>query len=203
MKPIQISRLPIFTTEVFSFELPNFEEWEKQIKQIVLVEDNKQIHNISSTPEEKCNIVGSRTAWNSHQRYPSLKILCDEIEGYLCSFIKNEGYDIPKLVIHNCWINWYDKDNYAHPHTHGSVLSVVLFVNVEDSDAKFFFHADNNLVLTKQEELKTNFSNVKHVKVKNGTIIFFDGSIRHSVSQNTTNKKRITVALNYAVDYGY
>ena len=44
MKPIQISRLPIFTTEVFSFELPNFEEWEKQIKQIVLVEDNKQIH---------------------------------------------------------------------------------------------------------------------------------------------------------------
>ena len=203
MKPIKISRLPIFTTEVFSFELPNFEEWEKQIKQIVLVEDNKQIHNISSTPEEKCNIVGSRTAWNSHQRYPSLKFLCDEIEGYLCSFIKNEGYDIPKLVIHNCWINWYDKDNYAQPHTHGAVLSVVLFVNVEDSDAKFFFHADNNLVLTKQEELKTNFSNVKHVKVKNGTIIFFDGSIRHSVSQNTTNKKRITVALNYAVDYGY
>ena len=37
---VKINRLPIFTSEVFSFELPNFEEWQKQIKQIVMVEDN-------------------------------------------------------------------------------------------------------------------------------------------------------------------
>lgn len=201
MKPVQINRLPIFTNEIFSFELPNFKEWEKQIKQIVLVEDNKQIHNFSSTPKEKCNVMGSRTAWNSHQRYSSLKILCNEIEGYLHSFIKNEDYDIPKLVVHNCWINWYDKNNYAQPHTHGAVLSVVVFIDVEDTDAKFFFHADNNLVLIKKKEDSTNFSDVKYIQVKNGTVIFFDGSIRHSVSQNTTDKKRITVALNYGVEY--
>ena len=65
----------------------------------------------------------------------------------------------------------------------------------------FFFHADNNLVLIKKKEDSTNFSDVKYIQVKNGTVIFFDGSIRHSVSQNTTDKKRITVALNYGVEY--
>jgi len=198
---LQINRLPIFTTEVFSFQLPNFKEWQKQIKQIVLVEDNKQIHNFSTTPEEECNVMAKRTAWNSHDRYPVLNLLCNEIKTFLNSFIENENYDVPELYAHECWINWYTKNNYAQPHEHGSCLSVVFFVDVEDTDAKFFFHSDNNFVLVKKKETKTNFNNVKHVKVKDGTVLFFDGSVRHSVSQNNTDNKRITVAINFNVKY--
>ena len=123
------------------------------------------------------------------------------LKNYLIDWIKQEDFDIPSLDLEECWINWYKKNNYAQPHTHGAVLSVVVFIDVEDTDAKFFFHADNNLVLIKKKEDSTNFSDVKYIQVKNGTVIFFDGSIRHSVSQNTTDKKRITVALNYGVEY--
>ena len=201
MKAIQINRLPVFTTEIFSFQLPNFNNWQKEIKQIVLVEDNKEMHDHSSIPKEGCNVMAKRTAWNSHERYTSLKILCNEIADYLHSFVKNEGYDVPIFRVSDCWINWYNKDNYAQPHHHGAVLSVVVFIDVEDTDAKFFFHANNNLVLIKKEEASTNFSNIKHVKVKNGTVVFFDGALRHSVSQNTTDKKRITVAINFTPKY--
>jgi len=201
MNSLQIHRLPVFTNEVFSFQLPNFEKWEQQIKQIVLVEDNKKIHNYSSEPEEQCNVMAKRTAWNSHNRYPVLDLLCNEIKTFLNSFIQNENYDIPELQVEECWINWYGKNNYAQPHSHGSRLSVVFFVDVENTDAKFFFHADNHFVLVKKNETENNFSNIKHVNVKNGTVIFFDGSIRHSVSQNNTNSQRITVAINFIPVY--
>ena len=201
MAPFNINRLPVFTQEVFYFTLPNFEEWQKQIKQIVLVEENKDIHKHDTSPEKACNIMAKRTAWNSHQRYPVLKFLCDEIEKFLKIFIENENYDIPSMRVQNCWINWYGKDNYAQPHHHKGYLSVVVFVDVENTDAKFFFHGDNNFVLTKKEDTKTNFNNIKSIEVKNGTVLFFDGSLHHSVSQNTTDKKRITVAINYVPEY--
>ena len=78
---------------------------------------------------------------------------------------------------------------------------MVVFVDVEDTDAKFFFHSNENMVLVKKDETSTNFTNIKEVNVKNGTVVFFDGSLTHSVSPNTTNKKRITVAVNYSVVY--
>ena len=50
-KMIQVTKTPIFTQEIFSFTLPNFETYKKQIQQIVLVEDNKSIHKIDTSPE--------------------------------------------------------------------------------------------------------------------------------------------------------
>ena len=34
---VDINKVPIFTQEVFHFTLPNFEEWKKQIYQIILM----------------------------------------------------------------------------------------------------------------------------------------------------------------------
>ena len=74
-------------------------------------------------------------------------------------------------------------------------------MNVEKSNSKFFFHSDNNAVFIKKTDSHTNFSNIKEVNVKDGTVIFFDGSISHSVSQNTTDNTRITMAVNFSVNY--
>ena len=84
---VEINRLPIFTQEVFYFTLPNFEEWKKQIKEIILVEENKNIHSHDTSPEEACNVMAKRTAWNSHQRYSALHMLCNEVKIYLKKFI--------------------------------------------------------------------------------------------------------------------
>ena len=198
---MNINKIPIFTQEVFHFTLPNFEEWKKLINQIILVEENKNIHEHDTSPEEACNVMAKRTAWNSHQRYPALNMLCNEIRVYLNKFIEKENYDIPDLDVTDCWINWYKKNQYAQPHKHGGVLSVVLFVDVEKSNSKFFFHSDNNAVFVKENDVVTNFSNVKELSAKDGTVIFFDGSINHSVSPNTTDNTRITIAINYNINY--
>ena len=201
MAHFNINRIPIFTQEVFHFTLPNFEEWKKLINQIILVEENKNIHEHDTSPEEACNVMAKRTAWNSHQRYPALNMLCNEIRVYLNKFIEKENYDIPDLDVTDCWINWYKKNQYAQPHKHGGVLSVVLFVDVEKSNSKFFFHSDNNAVFVKKDNVHTNFSNVKELTAKDGTVIFFDGSVFHSVSSNTTDNTRVTVAINFSVNY--
>ena len=198
---MKINRISLFTSEVFVFQLPEFKDWKKLIKQIVLVENNKDIHGHDTLPLEKCNVMAKRTAWNSHQRYPVLNVLCEEIKKYLLSFIQKENYDVPDLFVQNCWINWYDKNNFSQPHDHGAALSVILFVDVEKTDAKLFFHSDNNLVLVKRENTYNNFSNVRQVDAEDGSVIFFDGSLSHSVSANQTSKTRITVAINYDVDY--
>ena len=201
MENCQINKLPIFTQEIFYFELPNFNEWKEQINQIILVEDNKQIHNHNTAPEENCNVMAKRTAWNSHERYSSLNLICEEIEKNIKIFVDKEGYDIPNLKVIDCWLNWYKQNQYAQPHKHGNALSAVLFVNVEKSNSKFFFHSDNNAVFIKKTDSHTNFSNVKEVSAKDGTVIFFDGSIFHSVSSNTTDNTRITMAVNFSVNY--
>jgi len=194
---LKVTKIPIFTEEVYAFNLPNFKFYQEQIKQIVLVEEN----GLDTSPELECNVKARRTAWNSHLRYPALNNLSFEIKKYLESFIESEGYDIPELKIQDCWINWYKKNQFAQPHKHNSVLSVVLFVDVQDTDAKFFFHADKRVTLVKKNEIKTNFNSIKNVNAKNGTVLFFDGMISHSVSPNVTNKNRITVAFNYAPVY--
>jgi uncharacterized protein (TIGR02466 family) len=201
MAIFKINKLPIFTQEVFYFTLPNFEKWKKHINQIILVEENKNIHSHDTSPKEACNVMAKRTAWNSHQRYNILNELCNEIILHLKKFIKEEGYDIPKLAVSECWINWYKKNQYAQPHNHGHNLSVVFFIDVEKSNGKFFFHSNNNSVFIKKEETYTNFSNTVQVDAKDGTVLFFDGSVRHSVSPNDTDNNRVTVAINFNPEY--
>ena len=87
------------------------------------------------------------------------------------------------------------------PHKHDNFLAVVLFLNVENSDSYFFVHADNNAVLQKKEKNNVTYNNLKQINVKDGTVLFFDGKVMHSVSPNKSNKTRVTVAFNYMPIY--
>ena len=63
-------------------------------------------------------------------------------------------------------INWYKKDEYANPHDHGHVLSCVLFVDVEDTDAHFIFNSNRRTILQKKEDTSINYSNLKFLTPK-------------------------------------
>ena len=193
----KINKHTLFIEEVYSFTLPNFNFYKDKIKQIIRVEENIQ----STAPDKQCNVVAQRTSWNSHQRYPIMYDLSQEISQIINQFIQLEGYDIPNLEIQDCWINWYKKDEYANPHDHGSVLSSVLFVDVKDTDANFIFNSDKRAVFQKKDDTSTNFNNLKILTPKDGTVIFFDGSVMHSVSANQSNKERVTAAFNYRPEY--
>ena len=41
----------------------------------------------------------------------------------------------------------------------------------------------------------------KKIDVKNGSVVFFDGAIPHSVSSNLSDKRRVTVAMNFKAVY--
>ncbi len=192
-----ISRLPIFTQELFYYQIDNLSEWQEKIQHIIMAEET----NLKTEPSERCNVFAGRTDWNSHQRYKALDDLGTEIRLSLEDFIRKEGYDIPTLALHECWVNWYKKDEHAVPHKHDNFLAVVLFLNVEDSESYFFVHADNNAVLQKKETNHVTYNNLKQINVKDGTVIFFDGKVMHSVSANKSNKTRVTVAFNFVPIY--
>jgi uncharacterized protein (TIGR02466 family) len=190
---IQVNSIPIFVEDIFYFELPNFKEYQKQIKKIISDED--------SDFDKECNIKAQRTGWNSHAKYPVIKKVTEDIMNIIESFVKDTGYDVPKLEVEEAWVNWYGKDQHALPHKHNAVLSAVLFIDVEDSNGKFYFHADKNFVLTKKEDSNTNYSNIRELTATNGTVVFFDGNIMHSVSPNLTDNTRITLAMNFLPTY--
>ena len=199
---ININKLAVFTDEVFYFDMPNFTDWKKQIEQIILIEENNSLRGKDDIPQEECNVKAKRTGFHSHLKYPALHNLCNYMKNILKDFIDKEQYDIPNLIVVDCWINWYEKNQHAIPHAHKPYLSVVFFVDVEDSKASFFFHSDKNFILQKKKNNELNYMNtMKKINVKNGTVVFFDGILPHSVSPNLSNKRRVTVALNFRAIY--
>ena len=74
---IDIQKHTLFTEEFYSFEMPNFEFWKKEINEIIKVEDNK-VHNHSTEIEMESNVKARRTAWDTHYRYPSMKNISQE-----------------------------------------------------------------------------------------------------------------------------
>ena len=199
---IEITKHNIFIDEAWSFTMPNHEKWRKEIKNIILVENNKKIHKHTTIPEHACNVKANRTEWDSHFRYPQIRSLTDEFSNIIGDWAKKENFDAPSLEIEDCWINWYNKNDHAVPHLHAVHLSLVYFVDVEDSGAEFLFHKAGRFVLIRKENNTTFCSNLRSVKVKNGTVLMFSGDLTHSVTPNLSNSTRITFAANYRVNYG-
>ena len=66
-----------------------------------------------------------------------------------------------------------------------------------DSTGDFYFHQDVQSIFSKKVDADTNYvSDLRKIDIKDGTVIFFDGSLNHSVSPNTTRNLRITTAWN-------
>tara|TARA_R110001592_G_scaffold358147_1_gene662347 strand:- start:43 stop:669 length:627 start_codon:yes stop_codon:yes gene_type:complete len=200
---INIQTLEIFGDEVFTFKMPNHDKWEKQLKEIVKVEDNKNLHNFTTEPDDECNVKAKRTAWDSHLRYPTIRDLSTELIKIVLNLIDQQNFDAPNIEVTESWINWYKKNNFATPHSHGpNHLSIVYFVDVEKSNAQFCFHKKTSWSLIKKKDNNNSFTNfAKIITVGNGDVLMFPSSSIHSVSANLTDNLRITHACNLKVQY--
>ena len=78
---------------------------------------------------------------------------------------------------------------------------ISLFCYVENTEASFLFHQNTNFRLIKKKENSTKINSIKEVKVKNGTVMMFNGNVSHSVTPNQTDNERITLAMNFNVAY--
>ena len=198
---INIKKHELFKEEIYSFEMPNFNFWKKEINEIIKVEDNK-VHNHSTDLKNWSNIKARRTAWDTHHRYKSMYNLSQEFIKIVQSFVKSENFDAPEIEVNNLWINWYEKNQLAVPHNHNSHLSLVFFVDVEKTNTYFLVHKEyKKFFLIKKEGNSTHNNNILQIDVKDGTCLMFDGGLYHSTTPNLTDYKRITLAVNFDVCY--
>ena len=194
---IKVDKQEVFTDYVWSFMMPNHEHWKKEIENIVLVEKNKALHNFSTENFQDRPVRAHKTAWDSFARYPAVFNIIEIIAATITKSIEQEGWEAPKLSPVDGWINWFDKNQWAQEHEHNCLLSAVYYVSSDHSPSNFFFHRNDRFRLRKKNEE----SNTKLVKPKEGSVIFFTGCQTHSVSPNTSDKTRITLAANYMGEY--
>ena len=198
---IDIKKHLIFTEEIYSFKMPNFDFWKKEVTEIIKVENNK-VHQHSTDIENESNIKARRTAWDTHHRYQSMWNLSQEFIKIIKAFVAKENFDAPNIKVNNLWINWYDKNQMAIPHLHNCHLSLVFFIDVEKTNTSFFIHKEyKNFFLIKKNESSTFNNKIVDIKVKDGTCIMFDGGLQHSTTPNFSDQLRITLAVNFEVVY--
>jgi len=194
----EITKHSIFVEEAWSFKMPNHSHWKKLIEQIVLVEKNKEKHQLTTQIKDECRVKGFRTAWDSHYRYDTVnKIINIILENFIFKIIKTEGYDAPDLRVDQCWINWYEKNNFAELHNHPFTLACTYFIKTANIPSNFVFHREHNFSLVKKNE----DNNIRFLKAEEGTVIIFNGKLLHSVTPNTSDKTRITMSANFNPSY--
>ena len=147
---IKVDKQEIFTDYVWSFMMPDHEHWKKEVENIVLIEKNKAIHNFSTENLENKPVQAHKTAWDSFLRYPAVLNILQIIAGTIQQAIEQEGWEAPNLTAMDGWINWFEKNQFAHQHQHNTLLSAVYYVSSEHSPSEFFFHRDDRLRLRKE-----------------------------------------------------
>ena len=155
---IKVDKHAIFTDYVWSFTMPDHEHWKKEIENIITVEKNKSMHNFSTESLQDRPVRAHKTAWDSYARYPAVFNILKIISSTIRQSIQQDGWEAPTLTPIDGWINWFEKDQFAHEHDHNCLLSAVYYVSSEHSPS-------------------------------------------HSVSPNTSEKTRITLAANFVGEY--
>tara|TARA_R100001594_G_scaffold63075_1_gene97523 strand:+ start:5224 stop:5838 length:615 start_codon:yes stop_codon:yes gene_type:complete len=185
----------LFVDKMWSAKMPNHEVFKKQVEDIMTIEKNKDIHQFSTEPERECNVKAIRTSWRSHHEYPPIRDITEEIKIFLHEVIQKEKYKINKIMTLEAWANLYRKNDHAIPHHHGKgVIACVYFVSIpKDSKSRFLLYNKNFNAMSEKDENKE----VLAVNINEGDIILFPGPMVHSVTNNQSNKERITVAINY------
>ena len=202
MSEINITSQILFNDKMWYFKMPDHEIWKDKLETIEKIETNKSTSKINTQPKVECNVKSMRTGWESHKIYPAIWEICNIITNtYLWKISESEKYELNEgfLCPTNSWLNIYKKNQHAIPHQHGgAVFSVVYFVKIPKDSCDFYFHNHRKSILN--STLDGQMSDLK-VDVKEGHVIVFNGDLMHSVTSNMSEETRLTLAINYKVEY--
>tara|TARA_R110000744_G_scaffold317932_1_gene424504 strand:+ start:139 stop:753 length:615 start_codon:yes stop_codon:yes gene_type:complete len=122
-------------------------------------------------------------------------ILEDHLKKYFRDILRAKNTS--KLYITQSWINYTDKGEFHHEHTHSnSYLSGVLYLNTTDKDRITFHKTEYEQIQLAVEEYNTFNSPTWHIPVKQGMIIIFPSSLKHSVEKVMEKDTRISLSFN-------
>lgn len=116
---------------------------------------------------------------------------------YISEVLQIDG----EAKITQSWINSNAPGESAHRHVHpNSFASGVLYLSVFGSNANITFHQpvhnSSNTTYTLVPKLLTREVASQNVDVSVGDLIIFPSYFPHSVSKNTTDKTRLSLAFN-------
>ena len=121
------------------------------------------------------------------------------VKDYFDKVISSSNNITPYIT--QSWLNYTEKNEYHHKHTHSnSLVSGVFYINCHEEYDKIKFF-NNNYKAIVLEVKNYNLYNAENwwYPVKTGDIILFPSSLTHMVETKQGNNTRISLAFNVFV----
>ena len=126
---------------------------------------------------------------------PIKKFIYDSLNQYC----KKLDIDISKLNLtpRNAWFNYYQRGNYQEFHIHQSALSMIYLLKGNNEGSKLVFKSPQNpMFQVPYKSFKEDTFRTLSFDMVPGTLVIFDSTLEHSVTQHDSFEPRITLALN-------
>jgi len=178
----------IFSTPIY------FSHLERNLTSIELKFVNK---NKKESHNNKGNIVSNNNYILNEKPFLNIKKEIDlRIKEYFDKIICSSNQITPYIT--QSWLNYTDKKQYHHKHSHpNSLVSGVFYIN---SDEKFdkikFFKDEYKTINLEVKEYNIFNSNSWWFSVKTGDIILFPSSLSHMVETKDGDNTRVSLAFN-------
>ena len=124
------------------------------------------------------------------------------IDDYFNTIVCSSENFTPYVTI--SWLNYTEEKQYHHQHDHSnSIISGVFYIDVDEMTDNITFHKNiyNSSPYIKIEPSQYNLYNSENwsVSVQKQKLILFPSTLKHSVSNVTSNKTRISLSFNVFV----
>lgn len=144
------------------------------------------LENHHDVQNRETNVKSTMTDWTINKYSPPV----DDLKKFIISFIQNYWFPFNgsiSLNVYNFWGNIYRRGDYTIPHDHEPFnYSVVYFLKSKPNFSPLIIgdFNDNKPLIVKPLE---------------GRIVFFLGSLKHSVPVHIDDETRITLAANVEI----
>ena len=181
---------PLFATPIYLSKIDR----DFSLEELECIKDNKKIYNV--------NIGNNKTSKNNFiLKQNKMKNLHEDLLVKINDYFKSveDSNDKVELYITQSWLNYNEANTYHHEHWHtNSYISGVLYIKADEN--LDFIRFLNPRYSSFEFSNKNNFnifnSGIWDFPVKSGSIIIFPSYLRHSVTNNTSNNERISLAFN-------
>ena len=124
------------------------------------------------------------------------------IDDYFNTIVCSSENFTPYVTI--SWLNYTEEKQYHHQHDHSnSIISGVFYIDVDEMTDNITFHKNscNGYPYIKFKPSEYNLYNSENwsVPVQKQKLILFPSTLKHSVSNLTSNKTRISLSFNVFV----